>query len=393
MTFGWASGLLRHPGATRRATFLELLFDLVFVLALALVSQTLVDDFSPRGVLHAAVALLAIWWIWIMTTLVASFYNSESPALQAITVVSMLGASLMATTIPTAFGDRGLVFAGAYVTIHLGRTAFFASVLPASEARARAVRVMCWFAVSAVPWLIGAVVTGPARAALWILALVVDYSALAFGYPTPRWREVPKQQFAPTAEHLAERYHQFFAIALGDIILVGGLLFSHQEQSLVRIGAFLSAFTSALLFWRLYAHCAGDLLHRAIAVSPTPGRFTQSAPYTHLLMVAGVVATAASAKLVIDHPHADTPWSEVALILGGPVIFLVGRARFDHEVFGRIARSLLVGLAVLIALAPAMRPLPHLLIAVIGNLVLAGIAIFDAVTRRRADHVPPDPPL
>lgn len=393
-TARWAHGVLRSPGAPRRATFLEIVFDLVFVLALALVSQTLVADLTPRGVLHATVPFLAIWWVWTLTALVTTLYNPQSPPLQAVTMATMLGAGLMATAIPAAFGDRALVFAGAYVAIHLGRGAFFAAALRSGPARNRAMRVWIWFGISAVPWLVGAMMTGSARDVLWILALAVDYAALALGFPIPRWRELPSEFFAPTAEHLAERYHQFFAIALGDIILVGGLVFSHGDHSLGRIAAFLSGFASALLLWRLYTHCAGEMLQRAISTSSTPGRFAQFAPYTHLLMVAGVVATGAGAEMAIEHPWGPVAWGEIAMIFSGPLLFLLGRARFDYEIFGRMAaRSLPAGAVALIVLSPAMRLLPPLLVAVTANLVLLTIAGFDTLVRRRDEQLPPAPPV
>lgn len=392
-TASWAKGLLRDPAAPRRPTFVELFFDLVFVLALALVSRTLARDVSPAGVFHAAVALMAVWWIWALAVMISNLYNRRNPALQAMTIATMLLTSLIATAIPDAFTDRGLVFAGAYVAIHLGRGVFFAAAIRDPQARRRGLRVLFWFCLSAVPWLAGALLTGPARGILWTVALLVDYAALALRFPVPHWEKVPPGHLAPTAEHLAERYHQFFAIALGDIILLGGLVFTDGEHSLIRTAAFLSAFVSALLLWRLYEHCAGHLLHQAISISPEPGRFAQSAPYTHLLMVAGVVATGASAELVIDRPGGHTPWGEVALILGGPAIFLLGRARFDYEVFGRVARPLLVGLVALLVLGPAMSLLPPLLVTVVVNLVLTTVAGCDTWRRRGTKSVPPAPPL
>lgn len=383
MTTSAGLRLLRDPGSPRRATFLELFFDLVFVVALALISHTLVDHFGLAGIAQAIVMLLAIWWVWSITTLVTDFYDPRRPMIQAVTIGTMFGVLLMAAAVPAAFTDRGLIFAGTYVAIHLGRGALLVPALLGEPVRRRAAQVAFWFAVSAVPWLIGAFADGNVRLLWWSAALVIDYGASAFSYPVPVAGRLPTSQFRVTAEHLSERYQQFFILALGDIILVAGTTFSISGFSIGSAAAFTVAFASAALLWRIYVHQAGELLPEAIALSTESGRFARSAPYTHVVMIAGVVATAASAKITITHPTGDTQAGWIAIILGGPALFLAGRARFESEVLGRTSRPLLVGLAGIAAVAPLMLLLPPVLIAVTANLALIGIVGHDIATGHR----------
>ncbi|MFY1633046.1 low temperature requirement protein A [Solwaraspora sp. WMMB335] len=416
MTAGGGHGLLRSAGAPSRATFLELFFDLVFVVALALLSETLVSRLNPAGVAEAAIGLLALWWVWVVTTLVTDLYNPQSRGIQMITVGIMFGVLLMASSLPTAFTDRAGLFAGAYVAIHLARGLFFFLFffltlheffpLTSQErstrtrhqrmARERAVRIWAWFAISAVPWIGGVLAGEELRLLLWTVALVTDYTVFALGYPLPGRARIAADQFSPTAEHLAERYHQFFIIALGDIILIAGMTFSRDTITIARTAGFVVAFASAAILFRLYVHCAGDLLTRAIEAARTPGRFSKSAPYTHLLMVAGVMGTATSAKLVIEQPSSAVPGVWALVIIGAPVIFLLGRTRFEYEVFGRIGWPLLAGAATLagvllpIATVAVLPPLP---VAACVNLVLLAIIGFDLALRGRRNPVPPAPPL
>ncbi|MDG4766956.1 low temperature requirement protein A [Solwaraspora sp. WMMD406] len=385
--------LLRDPAAPRRATLLELFFDVVFVVALALLSETLVARLTWIGAAEAGILLLAIWWVWVITTLVTDLYNPDSRAIQVVTVGIMFGALLMAASLPHAFGDRALLFAGTYVVIHLGRGLFFYVALHERQARQRALRIWAWFAISAVPWIVGGLADEHLRLALWGLGLAIDYLIFAIGYPFPGRRRIPAAQFNPTAEHLAERYHQFFIIALGDIILVAGMAFSRDEITTARSLGFVVAFLSAALLFRIYVHCAGAQLPRAIEAAATPGRFSRTAPYTHLLMIAGVVATATSAKLIIDQPTGTTTPAWVVVIVGGPVIFLIGRSRLEYEVFGRIAWPLLVAVASLLVATPALARSSPLVVAGGANLVLVAIVAFDLSMRGRRNPVPPDPPL
>jgi low temperature requirement protein LtrA len=65
MTTSRAAELLRKPRSPQRATFLELLFDLVFVLALTQLSRGLIQHLTWTGAFQTLVPL-ALWWIWAL---------------------------------------------------------------------------------------------------------------------------------------------------------------------------------------------------------------------------------------------------------------------------------------------------------------------------------------
>ncbi|SCL39332.1 Low temperature requirement protein LtrA [Micromonospora pallida] len=393
MTTDQAVGLAREGEGPQRATLLELFFDLAFVAALALTSQTLARNPSSSGVFQAVVLLMAVWWVWSVTALATDLYHPQRPPIVVMTLWAMLGAILMAGSAPRAFSDRALVFAGAYVAIHVGRGLFLASALHGRQVRLHAGRFVFWFLVSAVPWLTGGLVAGTARGLLWAAALAIDYGSAWLRYPTPRLGRVPVSQYGVAADHLAERYQQFFTLALGDLILVTALTYADHDLTADRTVALLVAFAATVLLWQIYVHRAGALLKAAIEASRDPGGFVRSAPYTHLLMVAGVVAAAAGFEIVIADPSEHTtPWL-AGVILGGPALFLAGRARFEYEVFSRVSPSRLVGLLVLAVSAPAMVLAPSLVAALTGTLVLAGIAVSDAVRAHGKSPEPPSPAM
>ncbi|MGN9811604.1 low temperature requirement protein A [Micromonospora sp. BQ11] len=382
---------LRDEESPRRVTLLELFFDLVYVVALALISRGMVVDLDWHRAAEALVLLAALWWTWAITTLVTDMYNPEHPEIKLLITAVMFGALLMTTAIPEAFGARGLIFAGTYVAIHLGRGLFLMPrVRHDPQTQRRAARIFIWFAVSAVPWIGGAFVSGDGRLALWGLALSIDYLGFRLAYPVPGLGVVPEAQRSVTAEHLSERYQQFFIIALGDAILTIGTMFSLDHSEAENVAAFTAAFCTTLLLWRIYVHKSGELLPLAIATSRQPSRFLHTAPYTHLLMVAGVVTTAAGFDLLLHHPGGRTPPAWAAVILGGPALFLVGRALFEYEVFSRVSLSRPGGLLALLTVAPAVLFLPPWTAALAAMLVLAGVAIADA---RRSWGRPPEEPL
>ncbi|MFI6261860.1 low temperature requirement protein A [Micromonospora sp. NPDC051006] len=389
MTTDQAVGLTREGEGPQRATLLELFLDLVFVAALALTSRTLARSLDWVGVFQAVVLLMAIWWVWSITALATDFYHAQRPPIFIMTLWVMIGTILMAGSLPGAFADRALVFAGAYVAIHVGRGIFLAAALHGRMAQLHASRFIFWFVVSAVPWLAGGMVTGLARGLLWAAALAVDYGSAWLRYPTPKLGRIPMSQYRVAADHLAERYQQFFTLALGDLVLVTTLTYADADVTAGSTAALVVAFLATVLLWQIYVHRAGALLKAAIESSRDPGGFVRSAPYTHLLMVAGVVAAAAGFEIVIAHPSEHTtPWL-AGIILGGPALFLAGRARFEYEVFSRVSPSRLVALFVLVVAAPALVLVPSLVAGITATLVLAGVAVADGI---RAYGNPPEPP-
>ncbi|MFG1867319.1 low temperature requirement protein A [Micromonospora arborensis] len=390
MTTDQAVGLAREDEGPQRATLLELFLDLVFVAALALTSRTLAERLDWVGIFETAVLLMAIWWVWAASALATELHHPARPPIFVTTVWVMFGTILMAGALPGAFAEHGLLFAGAYVAIQVGRGIVLVAALAGPALQQRSNRLLFWNCVSAVPWLAGAFVSGPARGLLWAAALAVDYGAALFRYPTPRIGRLPTPEYAVAADHLAERYQQIFTLALGDLILVITLTYAAHDLTIDRTAALLTGFAATVLLWQVYVHRAGALLKAAIEASRDPGGFVRSAPNTHLLMVAGVVAASAGFELLIADPAEKTsPWL-VGVILGGPALFLLGRARFEYEVFSRVSPSRLVALLVLAVAGPILLLTPALVAGLVAALVLAGVALADSI---RAHGNPPEPPM
>src|ERR1700754_2998810 len=145
-----AADLLRERGDPQQATFLELFFDLVFVFALTRVSQRLIQDVTSGGSIaleeagETLLLLLALWMVWFATALITDLYDPQRPEIQLVVVATMLGSLVMAVAVLGAFDHLALVFAGAYVSIHIGRGLYFVPALRGHEAQRRAGQVLFW---------------------------------------------------------------------------------------------------------------------------------------------------------------------------------------------------------------------------------------------------------
>ncbi|GIJ29564.1 membrane protein [Micromonospora qiuiae] len=394
MTTGRGIALLRDPAGPQQVTALELFFDLVFVFALFQVSGRLAGAFHGAGQLpsvgYTVLLLLALWMVWSLTAWTTTIFDPWRLPVQLVVAGTMFGSMVMAVRLP-ATSERGVLFASAYVAIQVGRPIFLVLAIRCHEQRVGAVRSIFWSLLSAAPWLVGAFARNELRGVLWAVAIVIDYLGFALRWPTPALGRSRQLEGSFASEHLAERYQQFLIIALGESILVIGRTFS-ASLATAPSTAFILAFVSTALLWRIYFHRAGYLLAEAITAAPQPVRLATSAGNTHLIMVAGIIATAVGHELVIAHPFGTLEATWIAVIFGGPALFLAGRSRFEYEVFGRVSGSRLIGLLALIVLAPVMVLVPPLAAASAATAVLAGIAGTDAVRARQRPQEPPSPP-
>ncbi|MEV4542642.1 low temperature requirement protein A [Micromonospora echinaurantiaca] len=400
MTDRRGARLLRPEVSATRATFLELFFDLVFVFALTRVSVRLIDVAGASVVELVAeigrtgVLFLALWLLWSITTWVTSRYEPERGVIQFVVVGSMFAAMVMAVALPGAFEDRALPFVLGYLAAMIGRPLVIAAALHRHPRRSVPLRLAAWAAAGAVPWLAGAFAPEELRLPLWVLALAVDGTGLLLGWPLPRLGPARASGWLIAGEHLADRYQQIFLISLGETILVIGVTYSGEAFTADRAGAFAAAFLTTALLWRIYFHRAGHLLAEALRVARSAGRLGSSVGATHLVIVVGVLATGVGYELVIQHPYdrIDPVW--LAFVVGGPAIFLIARARFEYEIFGRVSWSRWGGLGALLLLAPALTRGSPMVALVAVAAVLAAVATADTWrSRGRAVEVPASPLL
>ncbi|MEU7652437.1 low temperature requirement protein A [Micromonospora taraxaci] len=366
--------LLRGSDSPLSASFLELFFDLAFVLALSQLAEHLLHDLTVAGALRTALLLTGIWWIWVPTTWFADWYDPESPAVRWLLVASALGALLVGVAIPQALDGRGLLFAGAYVSVHIARGVVTTFALRGHPRQRRTLRILCWFSVSAVPWLAGGLLPDW-RVPLWLLALALDLTGPRLGWPTPLMGRTRQQELHLAGEHFAERYQQIMIIALGELVLVAGLSYAGTDLHLPQTAAFLLVFATAVLIGLLYVTPAGQRLGPAIEHAD-PSRLGVVTGYVHLVMIAGLVVTAVGAELSIAHPSRTGDLTAVVVILSGPTLFLVGRILFSVAIHRRLSWPRVGALFVLGAAAGLMR-MPLLAISAVATAVVLVVVILD----------------
>jgi low temperature requirement protein LtrA len=385
----------RRDGEEQRATPLELFYDLVFVFAVTQVSHLLLDNLTWEGAGQAALVLLVVWWAWNYTTWVTNELDPDSIAVRMLLIALTLASLLLAVAIPQAFGAHGLLFAGAYVAIQVGRHTFltFAAAGAGTLERERAGRILTWFVAAGALWIAGGLVEGHGRTALWVAALALDYAAPLVLFWVPGLRRLDGATWEVETAHFAERFQLFMIIALGETIVVTGATTSQLDLDLARVAALSVAFLATAAFWWLYFDYVARIAERRLELASDRTNLARDGyTYLHVVMVAGIIVAAVGDELVIAHPTDELTGAEVAAVVSGPALYLLGHTLFRLRMAGSLSWKRLGGALACLALGAVGTSVPALVLStlVLGVLV-AVIAAERIAALRRTTRGEPAP--
>jgi low temperature requirement protein LtrA len=239
--------------AHRDSTPLELLFDLVFVVAVAQVSSELhhglfVGDIG-RTVFQYVFVFGAIWWAWMGFTWFASGYDTDDVVYRLVVFVQLGGALVLAAGVPAAFenSDWRIVLAG-YAIMRLAQVYLWLRVARDDPPnRPGALRNAAGMSLLQVGWIV-LVLTTPG----WFVA---GFMVLfAFELAVPIWAQrASRSPWHP--EHITERYGLFTIIVLGESILSASLAvasLSRAGLTLELMSILFGGLVTVLAMWWLY---------------------------------------------------------------------------------------------------------------------------------------------
>ena len=370
---------VREEAESERTTTVELFFDLVYVFAITQLSHLILDDLSVGGVARAAFLLVVVWWAWIYTTWMANWFDPESPAVRTVLTGVMLASLLMAAALPHAFDEHGALFAASYVALQVGRNAAAMSLV-GRDHRLRDVfeRLLVWSIVSGPLWLAGATLDSDQRLLLWGPALALDFVAPVAGYWLPGRGRALTTDWDIEGRHFAERCQLFIIIALGESIVVSGATAADAGLTSTVVACLVVAFLETVALWWLYFGAPAERSHAAVRTTDDPGRVARNAyTYVHLLIIAGIIATAAGSELLIAEPNDSLHSMGLAIVLGGPALFLLGESLFQWMTTGRANTKRLAAAGLIIGLVPLAPHVSALVLAVIVTGLLSALALWE----------------
>jgi low temperature requirement protein LtrA len=208
---------LRHPGGPalaeeRHATWLELFFDLVFVLALSgLIGRLAGDDQPAAGEIGTAIGIyVLVQWAWVGQAFYDTRYDPDDTVHHLMTLVATAGAGIIALGVQRA--PHGELLPAGYLVVRGALLLMYLRVAASDRAARKVAAVygagygagwLLWFGSLALP--------EGTRPVLWIVALAVEMATPWLGR-----RRLNRHPVHTT--HLPERLGQFTIILLGSTL-------------------------------------------------------------------------------------------------------------------------------------------------------------------------------
>jgi low temperature requirement protein LtrA len=288
----------------RKVTWLELFFDLIFVVVVAELSHYLAKHVSLEGAGNFILLFLPVWWVWIGATYYNERFETEGLENRIFTFLQIIGAAGLAIFAHDGLGKTSVGFALSYVLSRSIITYLWIRggyhdrrFLPTAK------RFGTSFSISIACFVLSVFVPPPQRFVLWGIGLVLDVTAPLFA--------IRQQALLPkfSSSKLPERFGLFLIIVLGEsvVAVVQGLA-AKPELSPLAVGTGILALALAFGIWWIYF----DFVARR---PPKYGiGWVYAWNYLHMPLVIAVTATGAGILNTIANEQA---------VLSDPVRMLI----------------------------------------------------------------------
>ncbi len=313
----------------RHATWLELFYDLVLVVAVSQVAHVLSLDHSPRGIVVAIGLFMPVGWVWAGHTVYATRFDTDDLVYRLLTFLQMFAVMGMAVEVAhAAHGEGrgfGISYLGARIILLILLARAFYHVL---EARFFNKVYLIGFGIGAGVWALSLLLPENRQWILWMLSLMIEL-------PVPWYIWFKKQPLSHiSASHVPERFGLFTIIVLGEsvVAVARGLTDQKWQPEAVATAAF--GFLVAICVWWIYF----KHLERAI------GRFRlgsgQPYIYSHIPFWIGIIMMSVGTIHAIMESHASGLSSgTVILLLTGFGLWGVGGFTMDYVTCPEETRS------------------------------------------------------
>ena len=275
----------------RKVTWLELFFDLFFVVSIAQLTHALSEHPSWEGLGGFIALFIPIWWVWIGFT----YYNERFESLglenRVFTFTLMVPVIGLAAFAHHGLSEtfRGFVLSYAFARIIL-TALWLSATIHVPEFRPTGVRFVVGFGLSVVLTLAAAFADAPTRYAFFGVALAIDvltpFTTVAQQAKLPRF----------SSSKLPERFGLFVIIVLGEMVvgIVNGIATLEDVTRVLFVDAALGVALGLGMWWIYF-----DFIGRRAPKSGTGWAFAWG--YLHLPLVMTVAATGAGIANVIGH--------------------------------------------------------------------------------------------
>ena len=309
---------IRDREEERTVTFLELFYDLVYVVVIAELAHALAEHADLIGVGTFIFLFVIVWLAWFNGTLYHDLHGNNDIRTRIFTFLQMFTVAAMAVFAHNAFGEGSTGFALSFAAYQLVLTyLWWRTGVHDFNHRPLSQPYSANMFISMLLFVASVFVPLPWRFYLWGLALLLSLVIpmvifLVQGRNNPDVQEQIEisSAMSPSA---VERFGLFTIIVLGEVIVgvVQGVAGHHHLTWLVGGTAALGMLIAIGLWWVYFDFISHHL--PLLGQSKTLGWI-----YLHLPVTIGIAMTGAAVLNVVEHAGEPLP-SEVRWLLVGAI--------------------------------------------------------------------------
>ncbi len=306
----------------RSVTFLELFYDLVYVVLIAQLAHALAENVAWDGIAGYAFLFIIVWWAWFNGSSYHDIHGNNDIRTRVFTFLQMFTVAAMAVFARDALGETSVGFALSYAAFQLILTYLWWRTGvhdPAHRPLSRPYSLA--FLITTLLFVGSVFVPIPIRIYLWGIAVLISLIL-----PFNTFRQGKKNAFVQeevdriidVSPSLVERFGLLTIIVLGEVVVgtVNGVAEHQHLDWAVGITAVLGMLIAIGLWWVYFDFVS----HRK--PQPTVGKVAQWF-YLHLPMTAGIAAVGAAVFNVVEHSGEPFEGGVRWLLVGSISLILV----------------------------------------------------------------------
>jgi low temperature requirement protein LtrA len=296
----------------RHASWLELFFDLVFVLAVTRTARLLSEHTDLIGLLKYGAVFIAVWWLWIGFTFYADRFETQSAVHRILMFAGMLTVAGLSVTLGGAFTVEGdAPFVVCYMLVLLVLIVLYArAAYHIPLARTFSLQYPIGLGISSLILLASLVIQTPLRYAVWAFVLLLEFLTPVLNIKAARSLPIDRS-------HIPERFGLFTIIVLGEAVIATASGAAEVAWNPSTIATACIGFAMAAAIWWITFDFVEDSALRSNSLAQ---RFVYL--FGHFFAVTSIVTIGIGVEHAIKETEAGLGFSTIVLLTGGTVVYL-----------------------------------------------------------------------
>jgi len=301
-----------NEGISRDVSWLELFFDLFFVVVIARIAHDLANEVTSHGFLVYVASFFPIWWVWIGATYYFERFETKGLDNRVFTFLLMIPVAGMAVFSHHSLTSNFDFFVGSYVFARImiaflwGRATYHDK-----EFRSVGIIFMIGFLIAVSFGFAAVWVESGLKYILFGIALFLDFFAPFF--TVKKSKALPKM----SRSKLPERFGLFTVIVLGEVLvgIISGISALENPGIHILFGGVLGIFICFGLWWVYFDFVARRPFHDKMILQ-------YAWAYLHMPLVMCIVALGAGLMNIVgnDGHFSDGVRQLVTGSFGGAII-------------------------------------------------------------------------